>query len=169
MPNIDSFSAQLVAMVRNMSDEAILELVLHKLTADEAPAPKPAARPAAPAPQKARPAKKAKKKAPARPTPAAAKPASQPKPAAPAPTAKPSDASKEALIAAVEKAIKKSNGLGLAAVSAAVGEPKARVSSAIRDLKDQKKIFQAGDRRFARYAGDFKTAKAATIRARTGK
>lgn len=166
MPNIDSFSAQLVAMVRNMPDEAILELVLHKLTADEGPAPKAAARPAAPAARKASPpAKKAKKKVARRST---AKPASQPKPAAPA-AAKAGDQSKDALIAAVEKTIKKSNGLGLAAVSAAVGQPKARVSSAIRELKDQKKIFQAGDRRFARYAGDVKTAKAATIRARTGK
>lgn len=178
MPNIDSFSSQIVAMVRNMPDDAILELVLHKLTSDDVPAPKAAVPPTAAAPQEASPPTTKPKKRTARRRTRASKTATQPKPATKPAAAKPaaakpavaktSNPSKDALLAAVEKTIKVSNGLGLAAISAVVGEPKTRVSAAILELKNQKKIFQAGDRRFARYAGDLKTAKAATISARTG-
>jgi DNA-binding transcriptional regulator GbsR (MarR family) len=44
--------------------------------------------------------------------------------------------------------------------------PQSRVASAVRELKAAKRIFQGGDRRFARYAGDPKTALRASTNAR---
>ena len=44
--------------------------------------------------------------------------------------------------------------------------PKSRVSAVVRELKKAKRIYQGGDRRFARYAADAKTAEQASQRAR---
>jgi len=44
--------------------------------------------------------------------------------------------------------------------------PQTRVAAALKDLKLAKRICQGGDRRFARYAGDLKTAEQASLSAR---
>jgi hypothetical protein len=41
------------------------------------------------------------------------------------------------------------------------------VATALKELRTAKRIFQGGDRRFARYAGDAKTAARASVIART--
>jgi DNA-binding transcriptional regulator GbsR (MarR family) len=66
----------------------------------------------------------------------------------------------------VERAIKSSKGLSASEIVARTKLPKPRVQQAVRELKAAKRIFQGGDRRFARYAGDARTAKQASVDAR---
>ena len=230
---IDSFSAQLVKYVRNMSDEAILALVKNQLDrvtgsgsvaapaavtssavaapkAGRKPGPKPKAAPPPPPPTAPKPpaprpgliaakpagrppvAKAAPKpaivaKPAARPTLAkpAAMPKSAPKAAAlpkaaarPVVKAKPPVKAKPAkrgrgaaagrtdLLGSVERVVKSSNGLSASEIAKSAGVPQSRVSSALKELKDAKRVFQGGDRRFARYAGDARTAEQASVNAR---
>jgi ribosome-binding protein aMBF1 (putative translation factor) len=143
MAKLDPFSAQLVAFVRNMPDEAILELVRNQL-ALIAPAAS-----AATTPKKSKGSAKAAK------------------------TAKPSAgkrqrltrADKQQLLADVERVVKASNGLSTGEIAAKMKISQSRVSAAVRELKASKRIFQADNRRFARYAGDANTARAASDRA----
>ncbi|MBL8741351.1 MAG: hypothetical protein JNK04_09660, partial [Myxococcales bacterium] len=113
------------------------------------PAPKPAlAKPAAPA--KAKPVVKAK-------PPVKAKPAKRGRGAA---------AGRSDLLGTVERVVKSANGLSASEIAKAAGVPQSRVSSALKELKDARRVFQGGDRRFARYAGDARTAEQASINAR---
>ena len=51
-------------------------------------------------------------------------------------------------------------------VAKSAGVPQSRASSALKELKLAKRIFQGGDRRFARYAGTASGAQAASDGAR---
>lgn len=188
MSTIDPFAAQLVSMVRQMPDETLLELIRNQLGAtDVAAAPEPAVTPTAKPKAKPRATAKPKQKS----KPAAkkkqapkqepqAKPAAQEKPAAqakPAAKAKPApkkktapkqkaDVARDEVLASVEKLVNSSNGVAVADIAKGLSLAKSRVASAVRQLKQAKRIFQGGDRRFARYASSLEKAKAASDRAR---
>jgi len=51
-------------------------------------------------------------------------------------------------------------------VARAAGIPQTRAAAALKELKISRRIFQGGDRRFARYAGDAKSAEQASLHAR---
>ena len=148
----DPFLTGLIDYVRGMSDEAILALVRDKVGAwnmvsASAPAAR-AARRAAPAavataPKAAAPKKKAKR-----------------------PAARRDSGAREQLLEQVEKAVKASKGLSASEVAKAVGVGQPRVAGALRELKLKKRIYQGGDRRFARYAGEAKAAEQASLDAR---
>ncbi len=55
----------------------------------------------------------------------------------------------------------------MTAVEEGGGVPQPKAASALKQLKLAKRIVQGGDRRFARYAGDLKTALAASEQARS--
>jgi len=181
MATSDAFSAQIVELVRKMPDEAILALVKNQLGAVAAHAATPVAAAVAAAPVRRR----------GRPPRAAA--AAAPAPAAPAPVAAPAPAAKPAAAAPakrgaaakrkpgrprrspaasqervdtlnnVERIVKASGGVSASDVAKAAGIPQTRAAAALKELKLAKRIFQGGDRRFARYAGDAKTAESASM------
>jgi hypothetical protein len=66
----------------------------------------------------------------------------------------------------VERVVKQSAGLSASDVAKSAGIPQPRAAAALKELKLTKRIFQGGDRRFARYAGDLKTAELASETAR---
>ncbi|MCK6586129.1 MAG: hypothetical protein L6Q76_00950 [Polyangiaceae bacterium] len=66
----------------------------------------------------------------------------------------------------VEKLVKSSQGVSASDVAKQAGVPQTRAAAALKELKLAKRIFQGGDRRFARYAGDAKTAEQASLSAR---
>lgn len=184
MAQLDPIATALVSAVRKLSDSELFALVrLHFERGGEVsrPAPAPAAKRPAPAKKKAPAPAAAKKAAPApakkaAPAPAkkpAAAPAGAPVAAAAAPKKKPaakrvklSNEAKNQLATRVEEAVKKSQGLSASEIAKVVGVPQSRVSGVVKDLKTAKRIFQGGDRRFARYAGDAKVAEAASLAAR---
>ncbi|HVY46453.1 MAG TPA: hypothetical protein VHB21_11270 [Minicystis sp.] len=138
-----------------MSDEAILALVRNQLDAVFASEgvrarPQPRGRKAAapPAPRPAAAAKKPKKRR------------------AGAPRRRVDSAEREQLLTSIEKIVKGGSGMSASEVSKAAGMPQTRVASALKELKLAKRIFQGGDRRFARYAGDAKSAEQASLNAR---
>jgi hypothetical protein len=168
MARMDAFSAQLVKFVRQMSDEALLDLVKQKLgVADLArgglQSPGPAVRHApgrgsprdgavdGPAPS----AGKGKPPSPAKRSPEAAR-ARRPSPSA----------ERQALLDRVESVVKANPGSSASDVARLAGVPQTRAAAALKDLKLLKRIFQGGDRRFARYAGDLLTAEQASAAAR---
>jgi DNA-binding transcriptional ArsR family regulator len=67
---------------------------------------------------------------------------------------------------AVERVIKASKGMSASEISTKTKIPQSRVSAHVRALKSDKRIFQGGDRRFARYAADQKSAEHASEEAR---
>ncbi len=158
----DPFAAEIVKMVRSMPDEAILDLVRERLgmTGGAAPARRPARR-AAPAASAAEPAPKTKAKTRSK---AKAKAKAKRK----ATRKRRTGAGKEQLLAQVESVVKKGKGLALREIASKVGESKSVVAAALRELKANKRIYQGGDRRFARYAGSASVASAASKRARSG-
>jgi hypothetical protein len=190
MATLDAFSQQIVKLVRSMSDDAILALVKHQLgvggrgagkglavvAAAARPGPKPGKR------RRGRPKKAAAAKAPV----AAAKPAAAPKAAPAKPGRKPGPkakavkkaaapkkaraarggADRHELLGVVERVIKSGGGMAASEVAKAAGIPQSRATVAIKELKLAKRIFQGGDRRFARYAGDARTAQQASENAR---
>ncbi len=164
MARLDAFSAQIVKFVRSlMTDEAILELVRGKLGVSEpAPITEPAAaltsQSAAPSVAKATP----KPVEPAAPAKAAPAPKAAPVKATAAPTN-----DRSALLDKVERYVKSNTGVSASQVATAAGAPQSRVATALKELRTAKRIFQGGDRRFARYAGDAKTAARASVIART--
>ena len=145
MPKLDPFSAQLVALVRKMPDDAILALVKNQLGALGGSATVDAA------PRTARRSKTASGRKTAKRGPRA------------------SNANRAALVGAVEKYVLGSKGVGLADVASAVGVTKDRAKAALKQLKAAGRIAHGGDRKFARYAANTKTALAASKRARAGK
>lgn len=157
----DAFSAQIVQLVRNMPDEAILALVKNQLgavasAAGVIPARRPgrppgrpaAAAAAAPAPARAakQPAKRAGKRGGRRGA---------------------SSADRQETLDKVERIVKSSQGLSSSEVATVAGIPQTRAAAALKELKIAKRIFQGGDRRFARYAADAKTAEQASLASRT--
>jgi hypothetical protein len=159
----DAFSRQIVELVRKMPDEAILALVKNQLgavTGDgalAAPAPRRGrARPAA-----AKPVQTGKVAA------AAAKRGTAPKrrPGRPR-KSQAASAEREETLNMVERIVKSSSGLSASEVAKQAGIPQTRAAAALKELKLAKRIFQGGDRRFARYAGDAKAAEQASMTAR---
>jgi len=161
MAKLDPFSAQIVNLVRNMPDEAILELVRNQLgvlpgavATDTAVAPAAARRKKR---VKRAPAKRVARKAVAKTTKARPKRKTG---------AKRSSVAREKVLSAVEKAVKGAKGLSASEIAKRTKIPQTRVAAAVRELKAAKRIFQGGDRRFARYAGDARTAQQASLYAR---
>lgn len=161
----DAFAAEIIKMVRNMPDQAILDLVRDRLAVSDesAPAPKRRGRSAARAARTESPkAKAAASKA------AASKAAPKAKRKTKGRRKRRTGAGKEQLLSQVESIVKKSKGLALREIASKVGESKSVVAAALRELKANKRIYQGGDRRFARYAGTAGAANAASKRAQTG-
>ncbi len=174
MSKLDPFTAQIIHYVRSMPDDALLELVRAHLGSGigelsgrggnegtknaraSAPAKPKAAASAAPATPAAAASRKPATKAKAKPK------AKRPKQAA----ARSSAAERAQLLDSVEKVVKSNKGLSASEVAEKVKVVQTRVATALRELKKSKRIYQGGDRRFARYAGDSKTAKQASEKAR---
>ena len=158
----DAFSAQIVELVRRMPDEAILELVKNRLGM----APFSAFVPVIPAPRgrRAQPARAAE----VEPEETKNKRAGAPnkvKMAKRRATTVSED--RKGTLESVERIVKASTGLSASEVARATGIPQPRAAAALKELKLEKRIFQGGDRRFARYAGDAKVAEGASLAART--
>jgi hypothetical protein len=169
MATTDAFSSQIVHLVRNMSDEAILALVKNQLGAVTASVPLVAG-----ARRRGRPPRAASAGTQAAaPAPAAAKPSTTSKRGA-APKRKPgrprrspaASQERQDTLNLVEKIVKGSQGVSASDVAKSAGIPQTRAAAALKELKLAKRIFQGGDRRFARYAGDGKTAEQASLNAR---
>ena len=161
MAQLDPFARQIVEMVRNMPDEALLELVKTQLQLDGGELAAPSATTTSTTTtRKKRTSKKRAAKA-------TAKKASRKKSTRKKATRKrDSRGDREALLGAVEKAVKSGNGMSASEIANKTKIPQNRVASALRELKGAKRIFQGGDRRFARYAGDARSAEKASLRAR---
>lgn len=159
MANLDAFTAQIVEMVRNMSDEAILSLVRGQLGSLGGGIELPAAR-------------RSPGRRPSAGGSAAAAPAAGRRAAAGAAKggrrrARVTSAARTELLDKVEKIVRGASGLSSSQVAKSAGVPQPRAAAALKELKLAKRIFQGGDRRFARYAGDAKSATAASQHART--
>ena len=76
-------------------------------------------------------------------------------------------AEKEALLSRVEEFVKSSSGVGVRDVVQELRIPKPQAAAALKQLKTEKRIFQGGDRRFARYGGTKEAALQASDAART--
>jgi hypothetical protein len=66
----------------------------------------------------------------------------------------------------VEKVVKSSDGLAASEIARAVGVEQNRVATVLKELKQEARIFQGGDRRFARYAASQEAAELASVTAR---
>lgn len=189
MAPLDPFSAEIVRAVRAMSDNAILALVKNQL----GNVPGAAAAAAAGGRRRGRPssieasalvngsgskssAKSGRGKPGRKPgrKPAAAKETSKargkPGPKPKAAKAKRgggrSSAGREELLTTIERVVKGGSGLSASEIAKGAGVKQTRVTSALKALKLAKRIYQGGDRRFARYAGDARTAEQASLAAR---
>lgn len=149
---MDAFSAQIVKFVREMPDEALLELVKQKLGVIGLPVARDGRAASPPVTTSTR--KKAKdvpthtremQRIPRRP---AASP------------------DRQSVLDEVERVVRANQGMSASEVAKAANIPQTRAASALKELKLAKRIFQGGDRRFARYAGDAKTAEQASTTAR---
>lgn len=151
MAELDPFSAQIVKLVRNMPDEALLELVRNQLnlTGSSAGARARAARNTLSGMREA--------------SGALASAGGEAKGRA----ARQSPDARKQLLSSVESTVKSSQGLSASEVAKKLKAPQSRIAAALRELKQSKRIYQGGDRRFARYAADARTAKQASISART--
>lgn len=154
----DAFSAQIIELVRRMPDEAILELVKHQLGAlgvspmrALAPDHNRRGRTARSTEGKPKPKRTiaSSKRHPARPHKAPAH-----------------SAERQQVLANVEQLVKASSGMSASDVAKSAGIPQTRAAAALKELKLARRIFQGGDRRFARYAGDAKVAEQASVTAR---
>jgi hypothetical protein len=176
MANLDRFSAQIVQYVRSLPDEALLELVRQHLgqgNGAASPLAVAAKRPGRSPGKPGRPPGRPKKAAAPAPAPAAAAPkpakkkvAKKAAPKAAAGRQRSTAEERDQLLGRVEDAVKASKGVSASEVANSLKVPQHRVANALRELKGNKRIFQGGERRFARYAADAKTAKAASDRAR---
>ncbi|MBK9261126.1 MAG: hypothetical protein IPM54_15125 [Polyangiaceae bacterium] len=169
----DAFEQQIVELVRKMPDAAIIALVKDRLGsvtgAAGAAAPLVAAAAATkrrgrPPARAAAPAQAAAPAAPQAPAKRGAAPAKR-KPGRPKKTAALS-AERQDVLNTVERIVKSGNGVSASDVARQAGIPQTRAAAALKELKLAKRIFQGGDRRFARYAGDAKTAEQASVNAR---
>ena len=137
---MDTFAKHLVDMVRQLPDEAILELVKNHLEQGNRLGDSGVVVTSSPAPAK--------------------------KPRAKAKRRRRSSAGRAKLKGAILETVNASDGVALSDVAEAVGAPKTRVQPLLRALKDEGAIHQAGDRRLARYGRTKAIAAAASKRAR---
>ena len=147
---LDAFAAQIVNHVRRMPDEAILALVLDQLglgkrglaraSRSTAARSSRSGKTASPASAKVRTVRRRGPRA----TPEA----------------------RQKLLELVERTVKAAKGLSTSEIAKRIGVPMLRAQGAVRELKAAKRIYQGGDRRFARYAGDPQTARQASLHAR---
>jgi hypothetical protein len=169
MATTDAFQQQIVRMVREMPDDAILALVKDRLggvagAVGGAAAASPLVEAAATR-RRGRPARAAATPAPTKAAPARREAPTKRKPGRPKKTAALS-AERQEVLNSVERIVKSSNGVSASDVARQAGIPQTRAAAALKELKLAKRIFQGGDRRFARYAGDAKTAEQASLNAR---
>ncbi len=176
---MDAFSAQIVKFVRAMPDDALLELVKQKLgvlgvaaarsNGRKAPVlPTPARGSASPGggaganANASNSATGGTRRASSR---GAQRPASRRRPvtAARRPVV---SAERQGMLDNVERIVKAGPGMSASDVAKSASIPQTRAAAALKELKLAKRIFQGGDRRFARYAGDAKTAEQASQVAR---
>jgi hypothetical protein len=158
MAKLDPFSAQIVQLVRRMPDEAILALVRGQLgVVSDAAAPPVTVGPSRLHLRRGRP-KAVKAPVATKVVAKATKKVGRPK--------KRTSAARQRVLAAVERVVKASKGLSASQVARATGIGQVRVATALRELKLGKRIHQGGDRRFARYAADPRTAEQASLDAR---
>ena len=155
----DAFSAQIVELVRRMPDEAILELVKNRLGMAPFRALAPVTRGRGGRPTRAAAVE------PAEPKSKRAGAASKVK--APKRRATTVSEDRKGTLESVERVVKASTGVSASEVARAAGIPQPRAAAALKELKLTKRIFQGGDRRFARYASDAKIAETASLAART--
>jgi hypothetical protein len=153
----DAFSVQIVELVRKMPGEAILELVKQKLGALGVLSMRRRTQISGHASQSARAQRGARAK---RGTRGPKRRTNQ------SPTAKGVSAERQRLLDTVEHIVKAGSGMSASDVSRSAGIPQTRAAAALKELKCARCIFQGGDRRFARYAGDAKTAEQASLQAR---
>ena len=165
----DAFSAQIVELVRRMPDEAILELVKNRLGMAPFRALSQESRGRrAPSSRGARAAEAESVDLIERGEPRNRRVAAPEKPKAKRPRrAAPVSHDRKETLESVERVVKASSGVSASEVAKAAGIPQPRAAAALKELKLEKRIFQGGDRRFARYAGDAKVAEAASLAART--
>jgi hypothetical protein len=171
----DAFEQQIVDLVRKMPDAAIIALVKDRLGsvlgAGAVTAPASSGAPAVATKRRGRPARAAAPApaaAPAAPAAPAAKRGAAPakrKPGRPKKTAALS-AERQDVLNSVERIVKSGSGVSASDVARQAGIPQTRAAAALKELKLAKRIFQGGDRRFARYAGEAKTAEQASVNAR---
>jgi len=155
---MDAFSAQIVKFVREMPDEALLELVKQKLgvigaavgRANEHKTALPARAAVTAVATRAKDRRALAREQ--RRSPAARRPVASP--------------DRQAVLDDVERVVKASAGMSASEVAKAAGIPQTRAAAALKELKLAKRIFQGGDRRFARYAADAKSAEQASATAR---
>src|SRR5262245_59966099 len=137
MPTPNAFARELIKMVRSLPDEVLLELVRHQFDGHASAAPQRTSI-RVNTPPKARVKRRGRA----------------------------TSADREQLPVLVERLVKGSRGLSSTEIANMVKAATPRVQSVLRELKHAKRIFQAGDRRFARYADDAETAKLASANAR---
>lgn len=172
MTKLDAFSAQIVRMVRNMPDQAILELVRNQLWVI---APSLAGASSSSEPARAtqytaralsgRGSAASNNRAPSPRVRSAKRVVAQPSPTRRRRRRVGAEA-RQQILTTVEQVIKASKGLSASEIAKKTSIPQARIASAVRELKGARRIHQGGDRRFARYAGDAKTAQKASLWAR---
>lgn len=154
---MDAFSAQIVKFVREMPDEALLELVKQKLGVLGVAAARDGHSASSTVPTSA------KKKAKETPTHTREMQRITPRRAVASPD-------RQSVLDEVERVVKANQGMSASEVARAASIPQTRAASALKELKLAKRIFQGGDRRFARYAGEAKTAEqASTVARKTAK
>jgi hypothetical protein len=81
-------------------------------------------------------------------------------------TGKSSPAERRDLLLRIERLVGASKGLAASEVARAAGVSQTKAAAALKELKRERRVFQGGDRRFARYAGNAATAQEASDRAR---
>lgn len=158
----DAFSQQIVNLVRKMPDEAILALVKNQLGAVTGEISlvggvprRGVSRARAAVVQQSKPSSVAAKRG--------AAPKRRPGRPRKSPAA---SAERQETLNMVERLVKSSSGVSASEVAKQAGIPQTRAAAALKELKLTKRIFQGGDRRFARYAGDAKLAEQASANAR---
>ena len=167
---MDAFSAQIVKFVRAMPDGALLELVKQKLGAFRAAAARSNGHgktpfvPALPAPARA-PLRAAGVRKSAKASQGVA--GKSRRGGQTPPDRAVVSAERQGMLDTVERLVKAGAGLSASDVARSAGVPQTRAAAALKELKHKRRIFQGGDRRFARYAGDARTAEQASQVART--
>lgn len=136
MPKLDPFAAQIATLVRNMPDEALLDLVRNRLNVHSSPSASSVTSSSV-IRQVGKVARRHRS----------------------------TSADRVALLLTIEKLVHATPGLSSSEIASKTRIATPRVQSVLRELKHARRIFQGGDRRFARYAGDAQTAKQASAAA----
>jgi len=141
----------------------VASLVLRRLglesNALEAQSPSPPKKKIAPPPAKA---------APVKPPPAKAAPAKAAAPAKKAAPARESNGDRTTVVERVLRVVSSREGVAVADVVKSTGLERAPVAAALKALKEERRIFMGGNRRFARYAMTPAAAEQASQAARKG-